>query len=205
MKPIKYSTLTASSLLRILIIIITVLYINFHGKIVLHQVMKSNMETRFDSMEMLRHQLPNLPDHLTRNYLHEKPGNCGKQPGLFDIHYSNIYWQQQSTSNGTFLFYSAYWDNRTKNPETSTVRVLSSVNRKTIEVVLYCRFWYGDSEDPVVVMAYDYRVNDMGPVGQTYANFRGVVINCPVPSSHWEKVPGNEISAKLSLENSKFV
>ena len=60
-------------------------------------------------LSMLNLKLPNLPVlfiNSSKNFKLNK--TCAWYPSLSDINYSNVYWQQQGTSNGTYFLYSAF-------------------------------------------------------------------------------------------------
>jgi len=66
----------------------------------------------------LQRKLPNLP----LSYLHEVKNKnyglnktCATYPAIYDLHISNLYWQETTTSNGTFYLYGAYLDVRKTN------------------------------------------------------------------------------------------
>ena len=58
-------------------------------------------------LDILGQQLPNLPDFYLKSKKSRIPNNssCGTYPELFDIKFSNVYWQLQETSKVTFLFW----------------------------------------------------------------------------------------------------
>ena len=72
---------------------------------------KSPVKAEKQLLTDLQEQLPNLP----LSYLHENKNKnfglnktCAKYPSIYDLHISNVYWQEQATSNGTFYLYGAY-------------------------------------------------------------------------------------------------
>ena len=72
---------------------------------------KSPVKAEKQLLTDLQEQLPNLP----LSYLHENKNKnfglnktCAKYPTIYDLHISNVYWQEQATSNGTFYLYGAY-------------------------------------------------------------------------------------------------
>jgi hypothetical protein len=63
----------------------------------------------------LQARMPNLPLvywYENKNKQLGRNTSCAQYPGIYDIHFNNIYWQQVDTSNGTFFLYGAYLDVR---------------------------------------------------------------------------------------------
>lgn len=104
-----------------------------------------------------------------------------KPPVELTLDYNNIYWQEFSSSNGTFYLYNAYYDNRTMGGPIPLVRILSMIDR-LIPPPLYCQLWVHNSPVPLISRAvYRYIWH------AKWGNFRDAilqpfVINCPVPS-----------------------
>jgi len=63
----------------------------------------------------LQARMPNLPLvywYENKNKQLGRNTSCAQYPGIYDIHFNNIYWQQVDTTNGTFFLYGAYLDVR---------------------------------------------------------------------------------------------
>ena len=63
----------------------------------------------------LQSRMPNLPLvywYQNKNKQLGRNTSCAQFPGVYDIHFNNIYWQQMDSSNGTFFLYGAYLDVR---------------------------------------------------------------------------------------------
>ena len=82
---------------------------------------KINNEISFQKVQIstedfftnLQEMLPNIPiDHWWKNKDRKVSDNCWKVPNILDLHYSNTYWQEKRTNNGTFFLYSAFYDVR---------------------------------------------------------------------------------------------
>ena len=72
---------------------------------------------------------PNIPVLHWREYKDKKVSDkCWKIPNILDLHYSNKYWQEKRTRNGTFYLYAAYYDVR-KVLEVSILHKSSTGNR----------------------------------------------------------------------------
>ena len=67
------------------------------------------------------------------------------------------YWQETTTSNGTFYLYGAYLDVRRLNRLGPTVRILGMIDRLEPKVKTYCLLWFADTKEPVVSKVSKYR------------------------------------------------
>ena len=66
-----------------------------------------------DFFENLQEMWPNIPIlHWWKNKDRKVSDKCWKIPNILDLHYSNKYWQEKRTNNGTFFLYAAYYDVR---------------------------------------------------------------------------------------------
>ena len=101
-------------------------------------------------MSELEKDLPNLPALYLRDHKNTRKKSCGKLPALTDIHYNNHYWQEMTTSNGTFYLYGAYLDLRELNRLGPTVRILGMIDRLEPIVETSCLLWFSDTQEPVV-------------------------------------------------------
>jgi len=66
----------------------------------------------------LQGQYANIPLPFFRKAKTKKYGlnkTCATYPTLYDLHINNEYWQETTTSNGTFYLYGAYLDVRRTN------------------------------------------------------------------------------------------
>jgi len=74
----------------------------------------------------LQARMPNLPLvywYQNKNKQLGRNTSCAQYPGIYDIHFNNIYWQQVDTSNGTFFLYGAYLDVREGSMKEMTMRM----------------------------------------------------------------------------------
>lgn len=77
-------------------------------------------------------------------------------PNLFDLEYNNVYWQQLRSSNGTFYFYGAYYDDRWRGGPLPVVRILAMIDRIK-PPPLNCLLWFDGISGPIVSQAsYTY-------------------------------------------------
>ena len=110
-----------------------------------------------DMVTELERKLPNLPVLYLYNQTktkEHKNKTCGQPPALYDIHFNNQYWQETTTSNGTFYLYGAYLDVRKLNRLGPTVRILGMIDRLEPKVKTYCLLWFADTQEPVVSKVY---------------------------------------------------
>ena len=148
-----------------------------------------------DLVEELQGKLPNLP----LVYLHENKGKdwhlrdnktCAKFPRLFDLHISNLYWQETETSNGTFYLYGAYLDRRRQNRLGPTVRILGMINRIEPKVKTFCQIWFSGQKEPVISKVLEYKYIWFRKWGNYKQGiFQPYMLACQLPSSHWRQVP----------------
>ncbi|CAF1308820.1 unnamed protein product [Adineta steineri] len=103
-----------------------------------------------------------------------------QSPGSIKIDYNNIYWQRFQSSNGTFFFYNAFYDDRILNGALSTIRILSMIDRIS-PIKIYCRIWFSNISNSIITLAdYHYIWS------QQWGNYEDKIlqpflINCPFP------------------------
>ena len=73
--------------------------------------------------------MPNFPLSHWNKVKKDNATGCTKFPDLYDIHFSNKYWQEFESSNGTFYLYGAYLDVRALNRLGPTVRAKICIKR----------------------------------------------------------------------------
>lgn len=99
-------------------------------------------------------QIQNLPSvYLSKrgNIGHtfkDSPEKCGKFPYLFDIQFSNSYWQVMEHKTSQFYFYNAYLDVREGNALGPSVRILAMSNSLKPRNKI-CQLWFEGSLAPV--------------------------------------------------------
>lgn len=111
---------------------------------------------------------------------------------MFELEFSNIYWQTQRTSNGTFQLLGAYYDIREASPLGPAVRILGMIDRIEPTVKTFCQFWFDDHKEPVIVKTFEYRY-----IWQRYwGNYKqGIyqpyLIACQIPKDFHGFVPAS--------------
>jgi hypothetical protein len=138
-------------------------------------------------------QLPNLPVsflHEARNKNYVLNKTCARSPTLYDIHVSNVYWQEQTTSNGTFYLYGAYLDVREANKLGPTVRVLGMIDRLEPTVRTFCQIWFKGAQAPVISKVLEYKYIWY----KKWGNYKPGILQpyllaCQLPKSHRRLTP----------------
>ena len=101
--------------------------------------------------------------NLPQEYLKDKKmikyrkskDSCVKFPYVFDIKFSNIYWQVLETSTGvTFYLFGAYRDMRKANKRGPAIVILATT-RSVKPPPTYCQIWFEDSKTAVVSKVVD--------------------------------------------------
>jgi len=109
-------------------------------------------------------KLPSLPiAYWTKHKAIQAQANnknskqCAKYPSIFDLQFSNIYWQTLQTTNGTFQLFGAYYDIRKNSKIGPAVRILGMIDRINPSVKTYCQFWFDGQKDPTIVKTFEYK------------------------------------------------
>ncbi|XP_043231431.1 uncharacterized protein LOC122386359 [Amphibalanus amphitrite] len=144
-------------------------------------------------LNSMRRDVPNLPvDYwlAMKGKATQKNKTCAKLPAVYDLKFNNIYWQVLETSNGTYNFYAAYYDNRPTLSIGPLVRIMVMIDRIKPTLKTYCQMWFSGQTAPVImpVMEYKYVWNEK------WGNFKQGIIQpylmaCQVPASHRKLVP----------------
>jgi hypothetical protein len=108
---------------------------------------------------------------------------------LQDINVSDINWQVTSTSNGTFYFYSAYFDDREALKNNSVVRILALIDKIDVSVKAYCQFWFDGMRTPIIVEVREYIMTWPKLWGTNVKGATPYIITCPNPLSNISLVP----------------
>jgi len=139
--------------------------------------------------QTLRARFPDIPvdmlmDNQKRRTMLRLNTSCGFMPKIWDLKISNDLWQEMGTSNGTFYFYRAYYDDRKLEKLGPSVRVLAMHDNMTPAQPIYCHFWYEKQSRPVVTKSKDYKliwVRLWG--GWRPDQLQPYLITCPLPPS----------------------
>lgn len=123
-----------------------------------------------------------------RNY----SSTCGKYPSIFELEFSNIYWQTVRTSNGTFQLFGAYYDIRNRSLLGPAVRILGMIDRIEPNVKTYCQLWFDGQKEPYIVKTFEYKYiwyNKWGNYKQGI--YQPYLIACPIPKPFHSIVPAS--------------
>ena len=151
-------------------------------------------------------QLVNLPErYLQENnsFIRESDVslNCGKYPSIYDLHFSNIYWQVYENNSETYYLYGAYLDTRENSDvkNKTSIRVLM-MTRTPVPSKPFCQIWFDDSTEPLVSKVSNDAINlSRGRIGSQYLTPH--LLACPIPHSHSQKIP---TSVSLVSTNCSF-
>ncbi|XP_063634507.1 uncharacterized protein LOC134805137 [Cydia splendana] len=85
-----------------------------------------------------------------------KSNDCAPFPSVFDLEYTDMYWQTLRTSQGVFHLYGAYLDARNASHTGPTVRLLALHDRIQPSLGTYCQLWFEERSGPVLVLILEY-------------------------------------------------
>ena len=143
--------------------------------------------------EMANSKLPNLPLRYKQKYeIVPKKTTCGQYPNLEDLNLYQKYWQRFFSSNGTFLLFSAFYDNRELVKKKPTIRILGMINRFQPKVKTHCQMWFKNMPDAVISRVYDYQ-HAWFPNWYNKFTYKGsyepYLMSCKVPRRYEHLVP----------------
>ncbi|XP_037091567.1 uncharacterized protein LOC119111841 [Pollicipes pollicipes] len=144
-------------------------------------------------LKSVQKNVPNLPvDYweAMKGKATQKNKTCAKLPAVYDLKFNNLYWQVLETSNGTYNFYAAYYDNRTTLSIHPLVRMMVMIDRLKPTLKTYCQLWFSRKNDPVIVPVMEYKY----VWHEKWGNFKQGIIQpylmaCQIPKSHAHLVP----------------
>ncbi|CAG7815136.1 unnamed protein product [Allacma fusca] len=118
--------------------------------------------------------------------------SCARFPTIYDLEFSNTYWQTLRTSNGTLHLYGAYFDIRAKNRLGPSLRILGMMDRIEPNVTSYCQIWFKGEKEPVFSKVLEYKYIWFSKWGNYKQGvFQPYLLACQVPRSHHGKVPAS--------------
>lgn len=157
-------------------------------------------KTEQQLIEEIAERIPSLPlDDWTRNskLASQKRGNdsCARYPQIYDLEFNNIYWQTLRTSNGTFQFFGAFYDNRRLSRIGPAVRIVGMIDRIEPTVKTYCQLWYNGESQPRVVETLEYKYIWYPKWGNYKQGiYQPYVIACRLPAQMAGKPPPSSVS-----------
>lgn len=153
----------------------------------------------------LEHQTSNVPlayymkNLLIGKTIQNQKNKCAiKYPGMYNLIFSNVYWQTLEATYGTFSFLNAFYDEREKSDVGKAIRIVGMLNWiKRTDKRSYCQIWY-EEESLLVISKIDqhFWIPNYGRehpgVDQPY------LMTCKIPESHWKY--GSPVSVSV-VEN----
>lgn len=122
---------------------------------------KRPVKTEQQLIEEIAERIPSLPlaDWSRNSKLAQKKSNdsCSRYPQIYDLEFNNIYWQTLRTSNGTFQFFGAFYDNRRLSKIGPAVRIVGMIDRIEPTVKTYCQLWYEGEREPRIIETLEYK------------------------------------------------
>ena len=142
---------------------------------------------------ILKQNIPNLPLRYRQNKKSKwKKTSCGQYPNLRDLDLCQKYWQRFRSSNGTFLLFSAFYDDRELVKKKPTIRILGMINRYQPKVKTHCQMWFKNMPDTVISRVYDYQ-HAWFPNWYNKFTYKGsyepYLMSCKVPRRYEHLVP----------------
>ena len=154
---------------------------------------KSKKSDEKSLLPEIQSQIPNLPIMYwseVKNKGIGKNKTCAKYPNLYELVFNNVYWQTMYTSNGTFMLYGAYYDNRTLLQLKPIVRVLSMVDRLQLSLKTYCHLWFEGEKQPVIVQVNEYKYMWVSKWGNYKQGIlQPYLISCRIPQGYKHRIP----------------
>lgn len=146
-------------------------------------------------IEEIAEKIPSLPlsDWLRNNKLTKRANDsCARYPQIYDLEFNNFYWQTLRTSNGTFQFFGAFYDNRRLSKIGPAVRIVGMIDRIEPTVKTYCQLWYEGESDPKIVETLEYKYIWYPKWGNYKQGiYQPYVIACRVPPQASGKPPSS--------------
>lgn len=149
----------------------------------------------------IEEQLPSLPlAYWARaGRLAAKPGEtracAARYPSVFELEFSNVYWQTLRSSNGTFQLFGAFFDERRLSRIGPAVRIVGMIDRIEPQVKIFCQLWFEGEREPRVVEVLEYKYIWYSKWGNYKQGiYQPYVIACKVPRSDWARGPPASVS-----------
>jgi hypothetical protein len=152
----------------------------------------------------IEERLPSLPlaywarngrQSAAKSGVPEPPGCQPKYPSIFELEFSNIYWQTMRSSNGTFQLFGAFYDERRLSRIGPAVRIVGMIDRIEPTLKSYCQLWFEGEREARVVEVLEYKYIWYSKWGNYKQGiYQPYVIACKVPQSHWRRGPPASVS-----------
>ncbi|EFN64497.1 hypothetical protein EAG_01835 [Camponotus floridanus] len=146
-------------------------------------------------IEEIAEKIPSLPlsDWLRNSKLTKRANDsCARYPQIYDLEFNNFYWQTLRTSNGTFQFFGAFYDNRRLSKIGPAVRIVGMIDRIEPTVKTYCQLWYDGESEPKIVETLEYKYIWYPKWGNYKQGiYQPYVIACRVPPQASGKPPSS--------------
>lgn len=174
---------------------------------------KEELKPRFDDLELLIDQkrrdkfvdmvraveqrIPSLPldfwARQTQVGRRKMEAQCGQFPSIFDLNYSNDYWQTQKTDNATLQLFGAYFDNRKTIPDGEVfIRVLGMIDRVNMNDKMFCQIWYDKIDESFIVPVDNYNYIWMSDWGNAIdGQYQPYLISCRIPEVMRQRIPSS--------------
>jgi hypothetical protein len=127
-------------------------------------------------------ELKGGPKHLN--------ASCARFPTIYDIKFSNLYWQTLQASNWTLHAMGAYLDVRKLNSHAPSIRITGTIDLIGPNITSYCQIWFDNETAPVIVKVDGYHYIWV-PKWGNYKNgeWQPYLLNCNIPKTHETRIP----------------
>ncbi|XP_065347531.1 uncharacterized protein LOC135944468 isoform X2 [Cloeon dipterum] len=112
---------------------------------------------------------------------------CGLYVNPLDIHYNNIYWQQQKTDNESYILYGAYFDGR---PAAGgrIIRILAMIDKINLTENANCLLWFGNEKPAFSKISHSLYIWNT-KWGAKNESLHPYVLSCSIPKEYGDRVP----------------
>ena len=140
---------------------------------------------------------PNVPFDVLYKKKHNMRHSCAtslrkdytKDKMIFGITIHNVFWQKYETKLGILYFYNAYFDNRRKNTNGSSIRIIAMSDRQLLkDDKNRCMVWYDEVADPVIFNK-PLQIDRIVPSQKVRANYTPYLLTCDIPRHQAEHIP----------------
>ena len=114
----------------------------------------------------------NLPHQYSlskKQHYSLKKTKCAEFPYVYDIKFSNTYWQVLETHKEILYMFAAYYEVRKANKRSPAIVILANT-RSTSPSRPYCQIWFNDTENAAISRVVD--IDNGGPRFKMLNNLR---------------------------------